>query len=254
MIYSHSSISSFKQCPYKFKLRYIDKIRPEVKQSIEAFMGSIVHEVLEDLYHLVKIGKIPKFNELQTKLIEKWKKLWNDNILIVKKEKTKENYFESALMFIKNYYDSYYPFNQGEIVGIEEKVNINIEGKELVGYIDRLEKRKGVYYIIDYKTNNWLKSQDDLDHDNQLATYQIYVMEKYNTDKVILNWHFLKFNELLQSKRTNEQIINLKKELVNSINKIENAKEFKTCKSRLCDWCEYKFMCPEFKITLNSFI
>ena len=123
-----------------------------------------------------------------------------------------------------------------------------------MGYIDRLEKRGEEYYIIDYKTNNWLKSQDDIDHDNQLATYQIAVMEKYCTDKIILNWHFLNFNELLQSKRTTEQINNLKKELLSTINQIENAKEFKTCTSRLCDWCEYKSMCPEFKITLNSFI
>ncbi|MDD4353555.1 MAG: PD-(D/E)XK nuclease family protein, partial [Candidatus Nanoarchaeia archaeon] len=105
-----------------------------------------------------------------------------------------------------------------------------------------------------YKTNNWLKSQEDIDSDNQLATYQIAVMEKFNTEKVVLNWHFLNFNELLQSKRTKEQIIDLRQSLLKTINEIENAKEFKTCKSRLCDWCEYKSMCPEFKITLNSFI
>lgn len=254
MIYSHSSISSFKQCPYKFKLRYIDRIIPEVKKTVEAFMGGVVHEVLEDLYHLVNSGKLPEFITLQTRLIEKWKSGWTDDILIVKEGMTKENYFELALRFLKNYYDTYYPFNQGELIGIEEKVHINISGKELVGYIDRLEKRGNEYYIIDYKTNNWLKSQDDLDHDNQLATYQIAVMEKYNTDKVVLNWHFLNFNELIQSKRTKEQIESLKKELFNSIIEIETAKEFKTCKSRLCDWCEYKSMCPEFKITLNSFI
>ncbi|MFA5333570.1 MAG: PD-(D/E)XK nuclease family protein [Candidatus Nanoarchaeia archaeon] len=254
MIYSHSSISSFKQCPYKFKLRYIDKIIPEVKQTVEAFMGGIVHEVLEELYKDVSLGKLPEFSELQAKLVEKWKNCWTNDILIVKEGMVKENYFESALRFLKNYYDTYCPFNQGEILGVEEKITINIEGKELVGYIDRLEKRGDEYYIIDYKTNNWLKSQEDIDADNQLATYQIAVMEKYSTDKVVLNWHFLNFNELLQSKRTKEQIEALKKELVNSINIIESAKEFNTCKSRLCDWCEYKSMCPEFKITLNNFI
>jgi putative RecB family exonuclease len=254
MIYSHSSISSFKQCQFKFKLRYIDKIIPEVKQTVEAFMGGIVHEILEELYINIKSGKVPEFNELQARLIEKWKSCWTNNILIVKQGMTKENYFESALRFLKNYYEKYFPFNHGEIIGVEEQIKITIEGKELIGYIDRLEKRGEEYHIIDYKTNNWLKSQQDLDNDNQLATYQIAIMEKYNTDKVILNWHFLNFNELLQSKRTKEQIELLKKELLKSINEIENAKEFKTCKSRLCDWCEYKSMCPEFKITLNNFV
>ena len=49
-VYSHSRLSTFEQCPYKYKLQYIDKIEPEVAQSIEAFLGSCVHEVLEKLY------------------------------------------------------------------------------------------------------------------------------------------------------------------------------------------------------------
>ena len=131
---------------------------------------------------------------------------------------------------------------------------IQIKDKKLIGYIDRLEKRNDTYYIIDYKTNNWLKSQEEIDNDTQLATYQIAVMEEYDTDKVVLNWHFLKYNELLESKKTKEEIEKLKKELFEKIEKIENEKEYKPNKSRLCDWCEYKSMCPEFKITLNSFM
>jgi putative RecB family exonuclease len=254
MIYSHSSISTFKQCPLKFKLRYIDKIKPEFRQTIEAFMGGVVHEVLEDMYAQVKEGKIPDFLELQENLIQKWKTQWKDEIPIIKQGMTKEKYFEQALRFLDDYYAKYHPFNQGEIIGLEQQVNINIEGKQLVGYIDRLEKRGDEYYIIDYKTNNWLKSQEDIDSDKQLATYQIAIMEQYKTDKVVLNWHFLNFNELLQSRRTPKQIDELKKELLNSINQIESAKEFPGCKTRLCDWCEFKTQCPMFKITLNSFL
>ena len=54
MIYSHSSISTFKQCPLKFKMKYIDRVKPDFKQTIEAFMGGIVHEVLEEMYAKVK--------------------------------------------------------------------------------------------------------------------------------------------------------------------------------------------------------
>ena len=254
MIYSYSSISTFKQCPYKFKLRYLDKIIPEVKQTIEAFMGGIVHELLQELYDNIKKGKLLPFSELQKKLMDKWKTQWDNEILIVKEGMNKENYFESALKFLKNYYNTYQPFNQGEILGVEEEVRIDLSGKELIGYIDRLEKKGEEYHIIDYKTSNWLKSQEELDEDKQLALYQIAVMEKYKTDKVVLNWHFLNFNELLQSKRTIKQIDQLKIELLKTINEIEDSKAYKACKSRLCDWCEYKKQCPEFMTTLNKFI
>ena len=48
--YSHSRVTTFENCPYQYKLRYIDKIKPEIPTTIEAFMGGIVHQALEDLY------------------------------------------------------------------------------------------------------------------------------------------------------------------------------------------------------------
>ena len=50
VIYSHSRLSTFEQCPFKFKLRYIDKIIPEIENTIESFLGGIVHETLEWIY------------------------------------------------------------------------------------------------------------------------------------------------------------------------------------------------------------
>jgi hypothetical protein len=38
----------------------------------------------------------------------------------------------------------------------------------------------------------------------------------------------------------------LKKETLDLIKQIENETEFFSNKSVLCDWCEYKSMCPEF--------
>ncbi|MDD5054458.1 MAG: PD-(D/E)XK nuclease family protein, partial [Candidatus Nanoarchaeia archaeon] len=149
MIYSHSSISTFNQCPLKFKMRYIDKITPELKKTIEAFMGGIVHEVLQELYESVMEKRIPGFDEVQESLINKWKNSWDDEIQIIKEGMKKENYFESALRFLKNYYEKCHPFNEGEIIGIEQEVRIIIKGKELIGYIDRLEKKGDEYHIID---------------------------------------------------------------------------------------------------------
>ena len=37
--YSHSRLSTFEQCPLRFKYQYIDKIKRE-EDSIEAFMGN----------------------------------------------------------------------------------------------------------------------------------------------------------------------------------------------------------------------
>jgi CRISPR/Cas system-associated exonuclease Cas4 (RecB family) len=50
MIFSHSKLSCFEQCPRKYKYRYVDEIETEMRESIEAFLGKRVHEALEKVY------------------------------------------------------------------------------------------------------------------------------------------------------------------------------------------------------------
>ena len=46
IVYSYSHLSCFEQCPYKYKLNYIDIVETEVAESIEAYLGNWVHKVL----------------------------------------------------------------------------------------------------------------------------------------------------------------------------------------------------------------
>ena len=57
-VYSHSRLSSFDNCPKQFHFRYVLKI-PSETESIEAFLGKRVHEVLERLYVFVRDGRVP---------------------------------------------------------------------------------------------------------------------------------------------------------------------------------------------------
>ena len=77
-IYSHSRISCFEQCPFRFRLKYIDKVRPEIEQTVEAFMGTLVHKALEKLYNDLRFKKMNKLPELIRFYDEQWKKNWND--------------------------------------------------------------------------------------------------------------------------------------------------------------------------------
>jgi len=73
-VYSHSRLSSFEQCPYKFKLRYIDKVETEVEESVETFMGIRVHETLEKLYSDLRYQKKNSLEDLLVYLNDEWKK------------------------------------------------------------------------------------------------------------------------------------------------------------------------------------
>ena len=77
--------------------------------------------------------------------------------------------------------------------------------------------------------------------------YSIWVRNNYPDAKnVKLVWNFLAFNEELSSERTPGDLSKLKLEVEDKIIEIETCTEFPTNKTKLCDYCEYKFMCHEW--------
>ena len=249
-LYSHSRLSCFEQCPLKFKFSYIDKVETEVEETVEAFLGSRVHETLEKLYKDLKFQKLNTLKELLDFYNKSWKENWNESIVIVRKEYDQENYRKMGEKFIIDYYNRYNPFNQSRTIALETERTVELDdGHNIHIRIDRLSLADdNVYEIHDYKTSNKLPTQDDLDNDRQLAIYAYGIKKMYpDAQKIELMWHFLAFDKEMTSKRKPEQLEVLRKEILDLIAKIESEQKFPSNVSTLCDWCEFQALCPEWK-------
>ncbi len=249
-IYSHSKLSCFEQCRYLYKLKYIDKVEIEIPTTIEAFMGALVHRVLEKLYRDLMYQKLNSKEELINYYNMLWDKEWTDSILIVNKNYTQNNYRAMGERYISDYYSTYFPFDQSKTIALETKSVIRLNNKHSYHVrIDRLsEQKKGVYEIRDYKTNSRLPPQAVLDEDRQLAMYSIWVKNTFkDARQVKLIWHFLAFNKEMVSERTDEELAELKNQVLELIDKIESCTSFPTNVSTLCKWCIYRQICPEFR-------
>ncbi|MFH1589444.1 MAG: PD-(D/E)XK nuclease family protein [archaeon] len=255
-IYSHSRISTFESCKLKFKFKYIDKLEPEIKATVETFLGSRCHDVLEQLYKDLKHQKKTTKEELIANFEKAWKEQWSDEVLIVRKDYTEENYIDMGRKFLSDYYNHYAPFDQATTIGIETRIVIKLdkEGKyQIQGYIDRLDSKGEIYEIHDYKTANNLPLQEYLDKDRQLALYSIAIKEQYKEAKdVKLIWHYLAFDKEVSSKRTDEQLESLRAEVIGLIQEIQACREFPSKTSALCDWCEFRPICPQWKHLYNT--
>ena len=245
-VYSHSKLNTFENCPLQYKLRYIDKIVGE-EEGIEAFMGSRVHSALEKLYRDKQKAKDTTLEELLAFYGDEWEKEWHDQVIINRKDFTKENYIDIGKKAIIRYYERFRPFEHGVTVWIEENVLFDVGSYKLRGVVDRLDRMKdGTYEIHDYKTSGRLPEQKDMDGDRQLALYEIALRNKWNdVGEVRLVWHYLVFEQEIVSKRTKQQLKALEEDISSLIEKIEATKEFEPAPSRLCDWCEYWEHCPE---------
>ncbi|MBU3907348.1 MAG: PD-(D/E)XK nuclease family protein [Nanoarchaeota archaeon] len=251
--YSNSRINTFETCPYQYKLHYIDKIKPEIETTIEAFMGDLVHQTLEKLYKDKKFKKRVEKKILIKFYRDLWEKEYSDDILIAKEDEglKADNYRKMGEKYISDYYDSHKDDDM-TILGLETQDRLTLpDGNSWHVRIDKLGCKGDTYFVCDYKTNARIKLQEEADSDRQLAMYSIWVKDKFkDAKKVILKWHMLAFDKEITSERTNEQLKELQQEVMETIQEIEEAtkeNDFPTNTTKLCDWCGYKSECPSFK-------
>lgn len=247
-IYSHSQLSTYEECPLKYKLCYRDRIKRDI-EGVEGFLGNMVHETLKKCYDDVRLTKVNTLAELLACYDNLWQRNWHDSIVITKKDLAPEHYHALGKKMIETYCKRYAPFASDLTIGTEMFVLFSLDDEDkyrLRGYIDRLSRTEdGVYHIHDYKTSAHLPSQEDVDNDRQLALYQIGVQKKWpDITNINLLWHYLAFDRELVSTRSEEKIANLVGETTRLIDEMESADDFSPRDSALCDWCEYPDLCP----------
>ncbi|MBM3311903.1 MAG: PD-(D/E)XK nuclease family protein [Candidatus Aminicenantes bacterium] len=259
--YSISSLGSFSSCPLQYKFGYVDRVETEV-ESVEAFMGSRVHEALEELYKHVKNAVVRPKDWLTEGYEDAWRKNWHPAVKVVRTEFTADDYLRKGRLCLEEYYEAYHPFDQAKVVAVEERVSFSVRDGEdefpFVGVIDRLDwnHRDKAFEIHDYKTSGSLMTQEEADADRQLALYQLALARRepeYASARLV--WHFLLFGKEVRSSRTTAQLEALEREVAAEVRTVEEAKarrEFPPRKSALCDWCSYQDICPLWRHPLAA--
>ncbi len=253
MIYSHSQLETYKNCPLKYMLQYRERIKTG-RKSIEALMGTLVHETLEKLYRDLRMSCTPDPEELARYFLMRWEASFGEEVFIVRSEYGPEDYRETGLRCIRDYYRRYAPFGGGVPVWLERKVNIpvrDIEGRTIsfTGVLDRVDSIDGGRYEIhDYKTSSSLPTRQDLEEDRQLSLYQLALEAAFpDAREVDLVWHYLAFDRELRLRREQADLERIAGEAACIAREIEGAVEFPPRESRLCEWCEVQEHCPKRK-------
>jgi len=252
---SYSQINTFSNCPHKYKLLYIDKVKV-VSESIESYMGKVVHEVLEWMYNKKLDYYI--WDNIEDKYKEIWKKKWHSEIYIalIKKQNDRNYFMKLGLECLRNYYNN----NSGpnietkNIIDNEIVINTKIGKYTFKGVIDRLDENEEYVEIHDYKTGK-ANTKRMMKKDMQLVVYLLAIKNRYPNKKIALNWHFLKKkNKEKQHIRiilNKEELLQIKKEILHYADDITLAKEknnFPPKEGFLCNWCYLWKHCKAKKI------
>lgn len=242
---SASSISTFRQCPQKFKFNKIDLIPDEPGEA--AIMGNFVHDVLEEMYKAdPDLRDVSLAKNLAREL---WEEKWGEEALkVLTREDQVRNFRWNAWWCIENLWKLEDPKTVTPS-GLETEVNGPIGGVMIRGFIDRFSQSEGslFYTVSDYKTGKTPKKQYMADKFFQLYLYAhlISVTGIGEVDKIELL--YLKDGVRLSTKVKDsemQEMIDIVKKTKEEIDNRCMSGRFEANKSILCNWCSYKKICP----------
>ena len=234
---SYSRADTYRRCPQLYKVRYVDRIRPEPPPAV--ILGAHVHEALKRL-HDPSLPAFPDLDQLIAWFQESWaaRPLEADGGM---------DWFERGVSLLRDYHAA--AARQPRRTGnVEVPFSIPFEGEhQIVGRIDRIDMPDpDTVEVIDYKTGR-VPTQPEVDENLQLACYQMAARVLYPmAERIRTTLYFLVTNSAMSAQFDEAAIERHKDELRRVIAGIENE-AFEPRQSRLCDYCDCRTYCDLFR-------
>lgn len=254
---SPSSVKTYEHCPRKYFYNYIEKL-PK-KDFTHLDLGTFCHDVLEQFHIALPKTDIVCDYEKSTcenfdkngKCVHVYRKLMNEIFPIRKKVLAeKENIIlqKSQLMdaqtMLKDYIDN---LEIGIVNGIlynERKFTFALTDKYMAnGIMDRIDKREGIYHLVDYKTNKNSKYMEPF----QLYVYGLalstYDDIEDDIGDIYASYQMLRLNRELKYKITKFELDECRRKLIEYGDKITDDQKWIMKAGPLCNYCDYKDIC-----------
>ncbi|GAA3439966.1 RecB family exonuclease [Kutzneria kofuensis] len=246
---SPSRASDFKQCPLLYRFRAVDRL-PE-KPTKAQIRGTVVHSVLERLFGLPANERVP--DTAKDLLGPAWQDLLAERAELgelFEQEEELTEWLASAEGMLTSYFGLEDP-RRLEPEACELLVEAELpSGMLLRGYIDRLDVAPtGEIRVVDYKTG---AAPREIGEAKAMFQMKFYALVLWRLRGVVPRQLLLMYlsdrqnlayqpdeAELRRFERTLEAIWD-------AILKAGKTGDFRPNRSRLCDWCDHKALCPEF--------
>ena len=186
-ILSYSRIDLFKQCAYRYKLKYIEKNYTDTT-SLALELGTLAHKIFELKY---TPNQTMTLEEIWQRFLDGFKdeniRGWNELVdeygfdVYDVDEKTGTS-VEDRVEVMKYKFFNEPIDDEWEVVGLEQEFLITFNNKaKIKGFIDRVDRNKitGEIRVIDLKTNKKPYSQKDLTTPLQMYIYSLACYELY---------------------------------------------------------------------------
>lgn len=253
--FSYSKMGMYKECPQKYKFRYVLKL-PEKPKYYFAF-GSALHKAMEYLYSSLK----PPFPPLENVLAffkNDWESTSYSDKGYASKLKESEGYLE-GVRIIKAYYAKHAADTLSPIA-TEFRTTVDIDGLSVIGIVDRIDYLGGgKVSILDYKTGKKISREPD-----QLMMYQKLMSGNKELEDIVKArhpeaekiefgnmafYHLPSLDSQVFEPASKEEMDDFWARVLGVAADIKAGKFAPDPSETKCRFCDYKDMCPVWRLS-----
>jgi putative RecB family exonuclease len=248
---SPSRAADFKQCPLLYRFRAIDRL-PEPPSPAQ-LRGSVVHAALEQLYGLPAAQRGQ--DTALGLLAPAWDRVVAEDPVLAEQlaPGQREELLAEAAKLLSGYYRLEDP-TRFDPQCCEQRVEVELtDGTLLRGFVDRIDvAATGEVRVVDYKTGKAppeARAQAEFKAMFQMKFYAVALLRSRGVLPTRLRLIYLADGQLLDYTPDLDELERFEKTLVAIWRAIQSAGatgEFRTNRTRLCDWCAHQSLCPEF--------
>ncbi|MBI5503797.1 MAG: PD-(D/E)XK nuclease family protein [Deltaproteobacteria bacterium] len=248
--FSFSRVTTFEQCPRRYRYRYLDGVR-EAFQSIEAFMGQQVHATVEWLYNQRLAGHEHAVEAAVGRYCTEFDKAHSAGkpaVRVIRADMATEHYRRSGAEMLADFHRRRFVADGLETVAMERHFQLDLgAGVPFQGYIDRLARdADGVFHIIDFKTGARVPARFEGKDADQLDAYALALFTQTDADELVLELEYLRTATAHAKRVRRDQTEEVRRRLSARIAAARSATVFPPIPGSLCDWCGFNDLCEAY--------
>lgn len=247
---SPSRAADFKQCPLLYRFRTIDKL--QAPPSPAAARGTLVHAVLEHLFELPAAQRTPQ--AAVGLLPSRWEALVAERPELAEMIESatdldEAGWFADAQVLLERWFTLEDP-TRLEPAERELYVETEVDGLVLRGYVDRLDVAPtGQVRVVDYKTGRSPSERFEGKALFQMKFYALVLWRMHGRIPDLLQLVYLADGEVVRYVPDEGELRGLERNLKavwEAVARAAATGDWRPRTSRLCQWCDFQHLCPEF--------
>jgi putative RecB family exonuclease len=247
---SPSRASDFMTCPLLYRYRTIDRLPEE--PSADALRGTLVHKELEDVFDLP--AETPTPERARDLLVPTWESLLEHEPELAELFGDEGPDVAEWLTSCRSVLDRYFTLEDPRRLEPAERelyVEALLDSKLLLrGVVVRLDiAADGAIRVVDYKTGRSVPVMFEAKALFQMKFYALVIWRTRGVVPAMLQLVYLGNGEMLRYVPDESDLVATERKveaLWQAIQRAQESGDWRPNRSRLCDWCSFQSLCPEF--------